>query len=74
MVLQQLTKQDLIDKIGVMVLGLDDQGRINLINAKGCEILGDPSEELIGVREFVAKPVDNKTLAEVVRKVLDARK
>ncbi len=27
----------------------------------------------IGIREFVAKPVDNKTLAEVVRKVLDSR-
>ncbi|MCF6188793.1 MAG: PAS domain S-box protein, partial [Desulfobulbaceae bacterium] len=67
MVLQQLTNQDLIDKIGVMVLGLDGQGRINLINAKGCEILGYPAEELLGMdwgRRFLL-PADRQPVRDV---------
>ncbi|HEB68676.1 MAG TPA: PAS domain S-box protein [Desulfobulbus sp.] len=70
--LQQLPNQDLIDKIGVMVLGLDDQGRINLINAKGCEILGYTSEELIGldwVRNFLL-PADRQPVRDVFSQVM----
>ncbi len=72
MVVQQLSNQDLIDKIGVMVLGLDEQGRINLINAKGCEILGYPSEELIGmdwVRHFLL-PADRQPVRGVFAQIM----
>jgi PAS domain S-box-containing protein len=52
MIEQQFSNQDLIDKIGVMVLGLDKQGRINLVNRAGSEFLGYPAEELIGMDWF----------------------
>ncbi len=72
MVVQQLSNQDLIDKIGVMVLGLDDQGRINLINAKGCEILGYPSEALIGMDwgDHFLLPADRQPVRDVFAQVM----
>ena len=46
---QQIFDQQCIDKIGVMLLGLDNQGRITIINKAGSKLLGYSAEELIGV-------------------------
>jgi PAS domain S-box-containing protein/putative nucleotidyltransferase with HDIG domain len=40
--------QQCLDIAGVMILALNDEGRISLINKKGCEILGYQEEEIIG--------------------------
>ena len=46
---QQIFNQECVDKIGVMLLGLDVLGRITLINKAGGKLLGYGVEELIGV-------------------------
>ncbi len=40
--------QRYLDVVNVMILALDPEGRITLINRRGCELLGYPEEELIG--------------------------
>jgi len=40
--------QGTLDVVGVMVVSLDRQGRVTLINRKGCEILGCGREEVVG--------------------------
>lgn len=46
------TSPELIDKISTMVLVLDDQGRIEMINTAGSELLGYSRNELLG-KEWV---------------------
>ena len=72
MVLQQLSAQELIDKISVMVLGLDDQGRISLINEKVCEVLSYSSDELIGMDWFATflEPAERQSVREVFFQVM----
>jgi PAS domain S-box-containing protein len=41
-----------LDIAGVMMLALDNKGKITLINKKGCDILGYQEEELIGNNWF----------------------
>jgi len=48
MIFKEQTCQHLLDKIGVMVLSLDERGRISMINAAGCKLLGYEHDELIG--------------------------
>jgi PAS domain S-box-containing protein len=40
--------QNYLDIAGVMMLALDQEGRVTLINQKGCEILGFSSDEIMG--------------------------
>jgi len=40
--------QSYLDLAEVMLLAVDPEGRITLINRKGCEILGYPESELVG--------------------------
>lgn len=50
---QQIFHQECVDKIGVMLLALDDRGRITMMNKAGSKLLGYAgSEELIGVDWF----------------------
>jgi PAS domain S-box-containing protein len=44
--------QRYLDVAGVMLLVLDHSGRIALINRKGCEVLGWPESQLLGVDWF----------------------
>jgi PAS domain S-box-containing protein len=37
-----------LDVAGVIILALDNRGKVLLINAKGSEVLGRPSEEVVG--------------------------
>ena len=70
--LQELSAQKLIDKIGVIILGLDNQGRISLINTIGCEILGYSSDELIGMDWFshFLEPADRQSIWEVFFQIM----
>ena len=72
MILQQFSNQELIDNIGVIVLGLDKQGRINLVNRAGSEFLGYPSEELIGMDWFghFFLPEDRQSVQDVFSLVM----
>ena len=40
--------QKYLDVAGVIFVVLDSNGRISLINKKGCEVLGYQAEEMIG--------------------------
>jgi len=44
--------QNYLDIAGVIILTLDLKGNINLINSKGCEVLGYKEEELLGKNWF----------------------
>jgi PAS domain S-box-containing protein len=66
MILQQLSNQELIDKIGVMVLALDGRGRIEMINSAGCKLLGFSRKELLGkdwVEHFIL-PEDRENIRD----------
>ncbi len=47
--IHQLTSLELLEKIGVIVLILDEQGRISLVNSTGSDLLGYPADELVGM-------------------------
>ncbi|MCP3871406.1 MAG: EAL domain-containing protein [Gammaproteobacteria bacterium] len=55
-----LLRADLyLEVVGVMLLGLDHNGRVTLLNNRGCEILGCRQEDVLGldwVEEFVPEP------------------
>ncbi|MBW1781991.1 MAG: PAS domain S-box protein [Deltaproteobacteria bacterium] len=40
--------QQYLDVAGVILVALDKEGKVSLINRKGCEILGWPQEEIVG--------------------------
>ena len=66
-----LSSQELIDKIGVMVVALDCQAKITMINSAGCRLLGFPYEELIGkdwISSFIL-PQDRQTLADLFTRI-----
>lgn len=53
--------QTYLDIAGTMLLALDTEGRVTMINRKGCQILGYPKEEIVGkewVNNFV--PENNR--------------
>ncbi len=44
--------QKYLDIAGVMLVALDSEGRVSMINRRGCEILGCDCEEIIGTSWF----------------------
>jgi PAS domain S-box-containing protein len=62
--------QSYLDLADVILLALDEQGRISMINRKGCEILGRTESELYG-EEWVAVCVP-ESARDAVRKVFRA--
>lgn len=56
--------QRYLDVAGVMLLALDVQGRITLINRKGCELLGYTEAELLG-QDWLARFVPQASNAQV---------
>jgi diguanylate cyclase (GGDEF)-like protein/PAS domain S-box-containing protein len=44
----QQRAQQYLNVAGVMLIALDTQGRITLVNRKGCEMLGAPEADLLG--------------------------
>ena len=57
---QRNRAQTYLDVVGVMVVGLDGQGRVVLINRKGCEVLGYPEDEILGrnwIEEFIPERI-----------------
>lgn len=61
-----------LDVVGVVVVAGDREGRVTLVNRKGCEVLGYPKEEILGkdwVETFI--PVRfREDVREVLGKVL----
>ena len=49
MAIHKFTSRELLEKIGVIVLVLDEQGRISLVNGAGGDLLGYPADELVGM-------------------------
>ncbi len=50
--------QNYLDIAGVIIISLDSKGNVNLVNQKGCEILGLTQHEIMGknwVKEFVSE-------------------
>lgn len=66
------TAQKYLDIAGVILLVLQSDGRVSLINKKGCEILGYSEEEIIGKNWFdTFLPVDIRSqLQEKFKKIL----
>ncbi len=44
--------QKYLDVAGVILVALDADGRVTLINRRGCEILGHPTEQILGKEWF----------------------
>ncbi len=44
--------QSYLDVAEVMLIGLDNDGTVDLINRKGCQILGYPAEDVVGKNWF----------------------
>lgn len=58
-----------------MIIGLDAKGNVNLINPRGCEILGYSEAEIIGRNWFeaVLPEEKRKTVEDVFRQVISGR-
>ncbi len=56
--------QQYLDIAGVILVAFDVDGKITLINKKGCEILGYQADEIIGKR-WIAKCVPKKMRSDV---------
>lgn len=44
--------QTYLDVAGIMFVAIDREGRVTLVNRKGCDILGRPAEEIVGKNWF----------------------
>jgi PAS domain S-box-containing protein len=64
--------QKYFDVAGVMLLALDSRGNIELINKKGCEILGRSEDEVLGrnwFESFIPERI-RREMDEVFRKIM----
>lgn len=59
------TAQHYLDIVNVMILVLDSEKKVRLINRRGCEILGYPSQEILG-KDFIDTFVPDQIVHEVV--------
>lgn len=69
-------ERDYLDVAGVMLLGLDDQARINLLNRRGYELLGAAGERLLGrdwIDEFVPDD-DRPAIREMFNESMQGRR
>lgn len=64
-----------LDVAGVIILALDTEGKVSMVNQKGCEILGRPKEEIIGkdwLSEFV--PIGQREeVGRIFRETIEGR-
>jgi PAS domain S-box-containing protein len=56
--------QQYLDVAGVVFLAIDTDGRVTLINKKGCEVLGYPEEEIIG-KDWFENFIPTRLIEEV---------
>ncbi len=68
----QVAAQACLDVAEVMLIALDPDGRISLINRKGCQILGYSQDELIGRNwvELCLPPDERAAVASVFRRIM----
>ncbi len=62
-----------LEVAGVIILGLNQDGVVELINPKGCEVMGYPKEEIVGLDwfdNFLPERIRDETKG-VFRQVLD---
>jgi PAS domain S-box-containing protein len=57
----------------IFFLGLDRQGRVTLINPKGCEILGLPAGQVIGKNWFEEFAPQDSCATDMLRRDLRRR-
>jgi len=65
-----------LDIVGVMILVLDVEGKVSLINNKGCEILGYDKDEIIGKNwfdNFIPKDVINRETQETYSNIFNGK-
>jgi len=56
--------QTYLDIAGTIILALDAEGRVTLINQKGCEVLGRPEGEILG-KKWIANFIPEWTVERV---------
>ena len=68
------TAQMYLDVAGVILLAIDKNGKIGLLNRKGIQILGFPSEEIVGKNWFECfiKPADREFVKSVFSQVMES--
>jgi len=68
------TAQMYLDVAGVILLAIDKNGKIGLLNRKGSQILGFPSEEIVGKNWFECfiKPADREFVKSVFSQVMES--
>ena len=64
-----------LDIAGVIIVALDQDGKVNLINRKGCEILGYQREEIVGKNWFVTVIPDRmrEVTSTVFQRLVDGK-
>jgi PAS domain S-box-containing protein len=63
----------LLDLVQVAVVSLDNQGRVSLVNRKGCDLLGYDADEILGrnwFESFLPESIRDET-AEVFRRLMN---
>ncbi len=71
----QCTGRELLEKIGVIVLVLDEEGRISLVNGAGSDLLGYPADDLVGMdwyAHFIA-PEEQQALRDRFFRIMAGR-
>ncbi|MCP5279452.1 MAG: PAS domain S-box protein, partial [Thiobacillus sp.] len=71
--LERDSTRNILATVEAMIVALDPQGRITLVNRKGCEILGYREDELIGQDWFATclpRGIDVNTIREVFKMAL----
>ena len=58
--------QHYLDVVGVIILSLNREGRVSLINKKGCELLGYNEEDVIG-KNWVDNFIPQRRKAEITK-------
>jgi len=63
---EQENAQCYLNVVNVMILALDTQGRVTMINPKGCKLLGYKREEIIG-KNWIENFIPKRLRAEVLK-------
>ncbi len=73
--IDKFTSRELLDKIGVIVLALNTQGRISFVNGVGRDLLGYSQDELIGMDWYACfiAPEEQQPLRERFVRIVTGR-
>jgi len=73
--LNSYTRQELLDKIGLFVLILDREGRVNAVNKALCDLIGYSGDELVGVlwMDTFIPPEKREDISKAFGRVVDGK-